>query len=45
MPNATYVPSRIGEGHFTDFQPPAAGATDNGNTGGDAGLGTVADVG
>ena len=30
MPNATYVPSRIGEGHFTDFQPPAAGATDNG---------------
>ncbi len=30
MPSVFYVPSRIGEGHFTDFQPPAAGATDNG---------------
>lgn len=30
MPSVIYVPSRIGEGHFTDFQSPAAGATDNG---------------
>jgi hypothetical protein len=29
MPNAVYVPSRVGEGHFTDFQSPAAGSTDN----------------
>lgn len=30
MPSVLYVPSRVGEGHFTDFQPPAPGATDNG---------------
>lgn len=29
MPAATYVPSRVGEGYFTDFQAPAAGSTDN----------------
>lgn len=30
MPPVIYVPSRIGEGHFTDFQSPSSGATDNG---------------
>lgn len=30
MPSVIYVPSRVGEGHFTDFQSPAVGATDNG---------------
>lgn len=30
MPSVMYVPSRIGEGHFVDFQPPATGVTDNG---------------
>lgn len=30
MPPVIYVPSRIGEGYFTDFQSPSSGATDNG---------------
>lgn len=30
MTTLTYVPSRVGEGFFTDFQPPAGGATDTG---------------
>lgn len=30
MATLTYVPSRVGEGHFTDFQPPASGSIDNG---------------
>lgn len=30
MTTMTYVPARVGEGFFTDFQPPAAGAADAG---------------
>lgn len=30
MATMTYVPSDIGGGFFTDFQPPASGSTDNG---------------
>lgn len=30
MPTAIYVPGRVGEGFFADFQAPAGGATDNG---------------
>lgn len=30
MSTAIYVPTRVGEGYFADWQAPAAGATDNG---------------